>query len=169
MAQLLNRSTLESVMNSQYSDFFDTPLGTMEVTATEQAVRSIYFVDKARPKNSNPITELTKQQVQEYFTGQRQTFDLPLGAQGTDFQKQVWRALTTIDYGETCSYSDIANRINNPKAVRAVGAANGKNPLTIVVPCHRIIGRDGSMTGYAFGVDKKRWLLNHESKTPELF
>jgi O-6-methylguanine DNA methyltransferase len=146
-----------------YQDSFETPLGKMQITANQHAVTSIHFVDTALKANANAITENAKQQLQEYFAGDRKTFDLPLEATGTDFQKRVWQALTNIDYGETGSYSDIANMINNPKAVRAVGAANGKNPMTIVVPCHRIIGLNGSLTGYASGTKRKAWLLNHES------
>lgn len=165
MAQLFNFSDVESVMNkhdTQYYDHYDTPLGKMEVTANESGVNAIHFVDKVRPKNGNTITERVKQQMLEYFAGEREVFDLPLDAQGTDFQRRVWRALTTVEYGKTCSYGDIANKIDNPKGVRAVGLANGKNPLTIVVPCHRVIGANGSLTGYASGVDKKAWLLRHE-------
>ncbi len=145
-----------------YQDHLETPVGKMQITANQQAVTSIYFVDKTDAVNPNGITARAKQQLQEYFDGERQQFDLPLQARGTKFQQQVWDALCSIEYGQTCSYSDIAVMIENPKAVRAVGAANGKNPLTIVVPCHRIIGRDGSLTGYASGTQRKSWLLNHE-------
>jgi len=98
-----------------------------------------------------------------YFDGARKSFDLPLDADGTEFQKTVWRALTSIPSGETCTYGDIAQKIGNPKGMRAVGLANGKNPMTIVVPCHRVIGANGKLTGYAFGTERKAWLLNHES------
>ena len=145
-----------------YQDHLETPVGKMQITANQQAVTSIYFVDKTDAVNPSGITARAKQQLQEYFDGERQQFDLPLQARGTKFQQQVWDALCSIEYGQTCSYSDIAVMIENPKAVRAVGAANGKNPLTIVVPCHRIIGRDGSLTGYASGTQRKSWLLNHE-------
>ena len=146
-----------------YQDALETPLGKMQVTANQSAVTSIHFVDSVLTPKANAITDQAKRQLQEYFAGDRKIFDLPLAATGTDFQKQVWQALTRIGYGETGSYSDIANMISNPKAVRAVGAANGKNPMTIVVPCHRIIGRNGSLTGYASGTNRKAWLLNHES------
>ena len=148
-----------------YYDHYDTPLGKMEITANEDAVLSIHFVDKVQPVKRNAVTDLARQQMLEYFAGERETFDLPMAPEGTEFQRMVWRALTQVAYGETCSYADIANRINKPKAVRAVGAANGKNPMTIVVPCHRIVGSDGSLTGYASGTDKKAWLLNHESQS----
>jgi len=148
-----------------YYDNYQTPLGKMEITANQQAVLSIHFVEQTKKVKPNAITEAAKTQMLQYFAGDLEQFDMPMEPYGTDFQKQVWHALTSVDYGETCCYSDIANIISNPKAVRAVGAANGKNPMTIVVPCHRIIGRDGSLTGYASGMDKKAWLLNHEANT----
>jgi methylated-DNA-[protein]-cysteine S-methyltransferase len=150
---------------SLYYDNYDTPLGKMEITADDQAVLSIHYVKKTKKTKSNPITNIAKIQMLQYFAGELEEFDMPMAPAGTDFQQQVWRALTSVGYGDTCCYSDIADKIENPKAVRAVGAANGKNPMTIVVPCHRIIGRDGSLTGYAGGMDKKAWLLNHEANT----
>ena len=147
-----------------YTDNFDTPLGKMEVTASNEAVTSIFFVDQVARPNLNKVTQLAKQQLLEYYAGERQEFDLPLSAKGTKFQKSVWAALSKVNYAATCCYADIAESINKPKAVRAVGAANGKNPLTIVVPCHRVIGRDGSLTGYASGLKYKAWLLDHEAK-----
>lgn len=148
-----------------YYDNFDTPLGLMEVIATESSVKSIYFVDSTKPKRPNSITQMTQVQLNEYFDSRRAVFTLPLDADGTDFQKTVWQALTTIPSGHTCSYGDIAKQIGNPKGMRAVGLANGKNPMTIVVPCHRVIGANGKLTGYAFGVERKAWLLNHEGDT----
>ncbi|WP_394129805.1 methylated-DNA--[protein]-cysteine S-methyltransferase [Shewanella maritima] len=103
-------------------------------------------------------------QLQEYFAGTRLTFDVPLAAKGTEFQQQVWQALTQMQYGEACCYSDIAEQINRPKAMRAVGAANGANPIAIVVPCHRVIGKNGKLTGYAHGLPMKSYLLSLESK-----
>jgi methylated-DNA-[protein]-cysteine S-methyltransferase len=104
-------------------------------------------------------------QLSEYFAQTRRTFSLQLAPQGTEFQQQVWRQLQQINYGQPCSYADVAKAIARPKAVRAVGAANGRNPLAIVVPCHRVIGQNGSMTGYAGGLSRKIWLLNHEQTT----
>lgn len=147
-----------------YQDHFDTPLGLMETTANDKAVLSILFVDSVEYKNPNSLTALVQQQLLEYYVGDRQHFDLPLQAHGTEFQKSVWRALCKVDYAAICSYADIADMIDNPKAVRAVGAANGKNPMTIVVPCHRVIGSNGTLTGYASGVRRKAWLLEHEAK-----
>ena len=165
MAQLFNFPNVEPIMTTNtYTDSFDSPLGTMEITATEEAILGIHFVDVVAAQRTNRLTDLAKKQMLEYYAGDRKHFDLPLQAAGTEFQKNVWQALTTIDYAKTCSYGYIANLIRNPKAVRAVGAANGKNPMTIVVPCHRIIGADGSLTGYGSGVERKAWLLQHEAK-----
>lgn len=149
--------------NNIYHDHFATPLGLMEITADADAVHSILFVDTLQKVRSNTITALVKTQMRQYFDGAIEAFDLPMAPVGTDFQKSVWQALMTVPYGQTCSYSDIAEKIRNAKAVRAVGAANGKNPMTIVVPCHRVIGSNGSLTGYASGIERKAWLLNHEA------
>ena len=110
----------------------------------------------------HPMLLKVKQQLEQYFAGQRQQFNLPLDFQGTDFQQQVWRALLTIPYGETRSYKDIALQIGNEKAVRAVGAANGRNPISIIAPCHRVIGSGGALVGFAGGLDKKQILLSLE-------
>ncbi|RYL93108.1 methylated-DNA--[protein]-cysteine S-methyltransferase [Sporolactobacillus sp. THM7-4] len=104
-------------------------------------------------------------QIRRYFARERKTFDLPLFMKGTPFQKEVWAYLQTIPYGKTCSYKDVAIGIGRPKAVRAVGAANNRNPIPIVVPCHRVVGRDGSLVGYGGGLDKKKWLLGMEKET----
>ncbi len=104
----------------------------------------------------------TLQQLSEYFAKARRQFELPLAPEGSAFQQQVWQSLQQIEFGQTCSYADIADAIANPKAVRAVGAANGRNPLAIVIPCHRVVGQNGSMTGYAGGLSRKVWLLQHE-------
>ena len=111
---------------------------------------------------SDGVDSPARRQLTEYFAGDRHEFDLELAPGGTPFQQAVWRALRTIPFGATCSYSDIARRIGRPTAVRAVGAANGRNPIAIVVPCHRVIGRSGALTGYAGGLDRKRRLLEHE-------
>jgi len=154
--------------------YLESPVGTVEIAATEQGIRHIYFVEQPKqagghPQSDSVILKSAKQQLSQYFAGERQDFDLPLAPIGTDFQQQVWQALRTIAYGKTCSYGDIARQINNQKAVRAVGAANGKNPLSIVVPCHRVIGKSGKLTGYAGGLSRKAWLLQLESQQSDLF
>jgi methylated-DNA-[protein]-cysteine S-methyltransferase len=116
----------------------------------------------ASPDNASHVLENAAVQLAEYFAGKRLTFDLPLAAVGTEFQQVVWRALTTIPFGETWTYGALATAIDRPTATRAVGAANGKNPLSIIVPCHRVIGSSGELTGYAGGMAAKKWLLEHE-------
>ena len=115
------------------------------------------------PAIGNAVTKEAKQQLSEYFDQQRKAFDLPLAPVGTQFQQNVWQQLCAIPYGETCSYADIAKQLNNPNAVRAVGSANGKNPISIVVPCHRVIGANGTLTGYAGGLTRKAALLTLEN------
>ena len=146
-----------------YRDYLDTPIGMLEICASEQGVTHVKFDATATdPVQVSAITQDCRQQLEEYFAGQRRHFDLPLAPKGTDFQQSIWHQLSQIPFGETSSYGDIARAVNNPKAVRAVGAANGRNPLPIVVPCHRVIGSNGTLTGFAGGLNVKAWLLNHE-------
>lgn len=147
-----------------YTDYLNTEIGLLEITATKSGINSVFFVEQHRHDVlKNQWTDQAVIQLQAYFAGKRKEFDLPLNQQGTDFQQQVWQALLTIPFGQVASYADMAQAINNPKAVRAVGAANGKNPISIIVPCHRVIGANGTLTGYAGGLDRKQWLLQHES------
>jgi len=123
--------------------------------------------EKPSPEAENRETELLQrasEQLAEYFAGKRKAFSLPLAPEGTEFQKTVWRALEAIPYGETCSYKDIANGIGNPNGCRAVGLANGKNPIAIIIPCHRVIGTNGKLTGFGGGLDVKQYLLTLEKK-----
>lgn len=150
--------------SAQYWGYLDTEMGPIMITAEDAGITSLNFHhEQPHAETDHPHINNCKQQLQEYFDGNRTEFDLPLAAPGTKFQQQVWQALLTIAYGETCSYGDIAHKINNPKAVRAVGAANGMNPIAIVVPCHRIIGSNGTLTGYAGGLERKSWLLALEN------
>lgn len=161
-----------TVVNHQMVDYWQSPIGWIEVTSVDngiegQALSSLYFRDKLPPSdhmNTTPCSfnRLVISQLQEYFSGQRTQFDLPLAMPGTEFQQQVWKALQTIDYGQTTSYQSLAHQIGRNKAIRAVGAANGRNPISIIVPCHRVIGSNGSLTGYAGGLERKAWLLAHE-------
>lgn len=151
--------------------YMASPVGQLKLVANEQALVAILW-DNENPKRvrlaeliedvSHPILLNTQQQLIEYFSGQRKVFDIPLDFEGTDFQKKVWRALLTIPYGETRSYKQIAQQLGNEKAVRAVGAANGKNPISIIAPCHRVIGSGGALVGFAGGLDKKEILLRLE-------
>lgn len=145
---------------------FTCELGTVTIQCAEHGVTGVWFeTHTSRPDDlgiehpENPLLVRAKQQLKEYFSGQREVFDLPLQYCGTEFQQAVWQQLTQIPFGETRSYQEIANAIGNPKAVRAVGAANGKNPISVIVPCHRVIGASGKLTGYAGGIDRKQQLL----------
>lgn len=145
-------------------DYLQTPIGTLEISATDLGISRVDFISDSSTQNENPnkLTHQCKQQLKQYFDGNRKEFDLALDQSGTDFQKSVWASLQEIPFGKTLAYRDIALMINNPKAVRAVGAANGKNPIAIIVPCHRVIGNNKTLTGYAGGLERKAWLLKHE-------
>ncbi|MEG0746542.1 MAG: methylated-DNA--[protein]-cysteine S-methyltransferase, partial [Acinetobacter sp.] len=151
--------------------YMDSPVGALKLVAHDQALVAVMWDNEDHKRvrlaeliedRQHPMLLRVKKQLEEYFTGQRQQFDLPLDFQGTDFQQQVWQALLTIPYGEKRSYKDIAVQIGNEKAVRAVGAANGRNPISIIAPCHRVIGSSGALVGFAGGLDKKQILLSLE-------
>ena len=151
--------------------YMDSPVGALKLVAHDQALIAVMWDNEDHKRvrlaelvedTQHPMLLKVKQQLEQYFAGQRQQFDLPLDFQGTDFQQQVWQALLTIPYGETRSYKDIALQIGNEKAVRAVGAANGRNPISIIAPCHRVIGSGGALVGFAGGLDKKQILLSLE-------
>ena len=152
-----------------YHQFLQSPLGCIKISASATGICDIRFCATTAPAAPSALTELAAQQLQAYFNGTLQQFSLPLAATGTAFQQQVWQALCDLPFGTTCSYADIARRISKLKAVRAVGAANARNPIAIVVPCHRVIGADGTLTGYAGGLEKKSWLLKHEQRQQALF
>ncbi|MDR2037959.1 MAG: methylated-DNA--[protein]-cysteine S-methyltransferase [Bacteroidales bacterium] len=143
-----------------------SPIGLVEIHSSDNKITALFFCNDSH--NDDQIgSELLKKcisQLDEYFKGERIIFDLPLYQEGTEFQQKVWNALLDIPFGNTATYADIAQKIGNSKAVRAVGTTNGKNQLWLVVPCHRIIGSDGSLTGYAGGIERKKWLLDHEAR-----
>ncbi|MFD2627480.1 methylated-DNA--[protein]-cysteine S-methyltransferase [Oceanobacillus kapialis] len=146
-----------------------SPIGVIEITGTEEAIYDVSYTDKqqveyAFKENLPHAVKDCYTQLDEYFTGERMEFDLPFKLEGTPFQQEVWQALREIPYGKTGSYRDIAVAIKRDKAVRAVGAANSKNKISIIFPCHRIIGASGKLTGYAGGLWRKEWLLEHEQK-----
>ncbi|MGY3795334.1 methylated-DNA--[protein]-cysteine S-methyltransferase [uncultured Aquimarina sp.] len=146
--------------------FIETPLGIASITGDEKGVSEISITNNTEEEHSNTIPETLKEavtQLQDYFEGKRDHFDIKLNPSGTDFQKKVWKELTKIPFGKTVTYLDIAKNLGDPKCIRAAASANGKNPLWIVIPCHRVIGSDGSLTGYAGGLWRKKWLLDHES------
>lgn len=144
--------------------YVDTPLGMLELQASTKGLQSATFCKKLYPATLHIPKPLRKPalQLEEYFTNKRNKFSLKLDLQGTEFQLRVWDLLYTIPYGKTVSYHDMAKRLGNPKVIRAAANANGKNPISIIIPCHRVIGSDGSLKGYAGGLHRKKWLLNHE-------
>jgi len=146
-----------------YKTYFDSPLGVIELTATEEGVASLYFVNERQKATSlNKILKDCVKQLDEYFRNARKEFSIPLDIQGTEFQKKVWRGLLNIPFGKTISYLQLAKNLGDEKSIRAVGGANGKNPVSIIVPCHRVIGSNGTLVGYGGGLDKKKWLLEFE-------
>ena len=150
--------------------YFESPIGRLLLTSDGTALTGLYMEPSRKAQCTDGWIEdvsvaplsATVRQLTEYFEGARREFDLPLRLQGTAFQQRVWRELTEIPYGQTWSYGQLAHRIDKPRASRAVGLANGRNPISILVPCHRVIGADGSLTGYGGGIERKRWLLVHE-------
>lgn len=150
-----------------------SPLGWINVTVEDDAVTEVSFCDLPFEQNTlvNDVLIAAIRQLEEYFSCGRTDFDLNLNPLGSVFQKKVWGELMKIPYGKTVSYHEISSRIGDEKSIRAAASANGKNPIVIIMPCHRVIGSDGSLTGYAGGIEKKSWLLNHEKGvyTPTLF
>lgn len=140
----------------------ETPLGPVAIGVEGEGVAEVQLHARAPAEDDDALLREAKRQLAAYFEGRLRAFDLPLGAVGTPFQRAVWEALVAIPFGETRSYRDLALAVGKPAAVRAVGAANGRNPIAIVVPCHRVIGADGTLVGYAGGLPTKRWLLAHE-------
>lgn len=146
----------------------NTPLGIAQITGDANGIAQISVIDKGEASAEIPsVLQNAVTQLNEYFQGNRTHFDFKLNPKGTEFQQKVWQALLEIPFGKTCSYMDLSKKLGDVKAIRAVASANGKNPLWIVVPCHRVIGSDGSLTGYAGGLWRKKWLLEHESPTAQ--
>ena len=148
-----------------YCENVPTPVGTLCVCSDGEAVTGIRF-GAGETNGGCPVTGQARQQLTEYFAGQRREFDLPLAPAGTDFQRRVWELLREIPFGETVTYGDLARRLGNPRAARAVGMACNRNPIAIVVPCHRVVGSTGSLTGYAGGLDTNAFLLKLEGALP---
>ena len=143
---------------------YDTPVGKLYIEAEEDFLTKLSFFELFGKRLETPVIKETYGQLTEYFEGNRKTFDIPLKLEGTEFQKSVWHVLMKIPYGKTVSYLDIARAAGNPKASRAVGMANNKNKIPIVIPCHRVIGKNGSLTGYAGGLEIKKKLLELEKQ-----
>jgi methylated-DNA-[protein]-cysteine S-methyltransferase len=158
-------------VSAVYYTTFESPVGPLTIVGDSNALRRVSFSSGKRAAPPRPDWKLDKEsfaevirQLQAYFRGELKQFKLPLAMEGTEFQLRVWNALRLIPYGETISYAQLAERIGNPKAVRAVGLANGNNPIPIIVPCHRVIGSDGSLTGFGGGLSTKKKLLDLENK-----
>ncbi len=152
-------------MESNQTAYYKTPIGTAKIVGNNNEIISVSVIDKKIetskiiPKNLQNCV----QQLDEYFNGNRTVFHLKLNPKGTDFQKSVWKELLNVPFGKTRTYLEQSKKLGNVKAIRAVASANGKNPIWIIIPCHRIIGSDGSLTGYAGGLWRKKWLLEHEN------
>ena len=147
-----------------------SPIGRLILASDGVALVGVWMANASptdaswsRLKGDDDILAQTRGELEEYFDGRRRTFDVPLAPNGTDFQRSVWSALTEIPFGTTISYAQLARRVGKEAAVRAVGAANGRNPIPVIVPCHRVIGSDGSLTGFGGGLPRKKWLLQHEN------
>ncbi len=158
-------------MSTYFTCTLESPIGRLRLCCTEEGLTHVLHTNQQEnlpeawvEQPEHPILAEAIKQLADYFSGTRTDFTLPLAPEGTDFQKAVWQALQTIPYGQTCSYGDIAEQIDRAKAVRAVGTANGSNPLSIFVPCHRVIGKNGTLTGYAGGLTQKKILLDLEAQ-----
>lgn len=145
--------------------YIKTPIGFLEIEGDDNGVAAITYLNEEVPQTIDIPVSLQEvvTQLEEYFEKKRITFSLKLNPKGTDFQRKVWQELQTIPFGKTASYLEMAKNLGDPKVIRAAASANGKNPISIIIPCHRVIGSDGSLTGYAGGLHRKKWLLDHES------
>jgi methylated-DNA-[protein]-cysteine S-methyltransferase len=153
-----------------YYSILPSPIGELLLVSNGTALTAVYMeshkgipLDKAGRVRDDVLLGSAREQLRAYFAGELVRFDLPLAFEGTAFQRRVWEQLRAIPFGTTISYAELARRLSQPAAVRAVGGANARNPISIVVPCHRVIGADGTLTGYGGGLERKRWLLEHES------
>lgn len=152
-------------MEKLYYGYYKSPIGILRIVVDESSLVALDFnEDEKKQSDEHSYIKEVKNQLDEYFKGTRELFDLNIKINGTDFQNKVWNELTKIPYGETISYKELATRIGNDKACRAVGNANNKNKISIVIPCHRVVGSNKKLVGYAGGLEKKEWLINHENK-----
>ena len=142
----------------------DTPIGILLIKSTAETLTFIGYDEDEVEENPGDLTEYAKLQMEDYFKGNRSSFDFPLDQSGTEFQKKVWKELLNIEPGRPISYASLSKRMNNPLAIRAIASANGKNKLMIAVPCHRVIGSTGELVGFAGGLWRKKWLLEHEAR-----
>lgn len=156
-------------MSDPITTYYHSPLGVLRISGNEQYISEIHFFDKTevhepRHRHLPPVMVHCIEQLIQYFNGALRQFDLPIHQEGTAFQQDVWNQLMTIPFGKTISYLDLARQLGDPKAIRAAASANGKNQIAIIVPCHRVIGSNRSLVGYAGGLWRKKWLLEHEVK-----
>ncbi|MHA1185956.1 MAG: methylated-DNA--[protein]-cysteine S-methyltransferase [Candidatus Heimdallarchaeota archaeon] len=152
-------------MIEKFVAYYNSPIGNIEIVSTEDEILACNFVEQEKSSTTKPTILLESlKQLKEYFNGNRVKFDLKLRLNGTVFQNVVWKALQTVPYGKTISYKELAKKIEHETANRAVGSANGQNPISIIIPCHRIIGSDGKLRGYGAGIEKKKWLLEFEAR-----
>lgn len=156
--------------------FYNTPIGVLRLEATEEALRAASFQEENNTivfeRTTHPVVSNVVQQLEEYFKGERRVFQLPLAPQGTAFQQKVWNELQKLKYGTTATYLQMAQRLGNKNSIRAAATANGRNPIAIIIPCHRVVGANGALTGYAGGLHRKQWLLEQEARhagQPSLF
>ena len=147
-----------------YISILESPIGTLLIEANETSVFGISFPQKALEEQTNELSDLAKKQLNEYFQGERMNFDFPIGQDGTNFQQEVWEALSKIEAGKPISYATLAKKMNKPLAVRAIASANARNKLLIVIPCHRVIGSNGKLHGFSAGIWRKQWLIEHEAR-----
>lgn len=150
--------------------YYASPVGELLIRSESDAITAVEYVrdDEKHPEQLSPVIQQCMEELDEYFTKRRKFFDVNLKLIGTDFQQKVWTQLLDIPYGKTTYYADVAVKVGDINSVRAVGLANGQNPIAIIVPCHRVIGKDGSMIGYGGGLDRKEWLLRHEGVLNQL-
>lgn len=168
----MNTSMIQANGENEIWGYMTSPIGILKITASDRAVTAVERIISEEEKPAgmedkmieHPVIRQCCEELQEYFAGCRQSFDVPLAPSGTPFQQRVWNALCQIPYGKTRTYGDVAKMAGNPKASRAVGMANHRNPILILIPCHRVIGSDGSLTGYAAGLETKKYLLQLEKE-----
>jgi methylated-DNA-[protein]-cysteine S-methyltransferase len=158
-------------MKPSFERRISSPLGELDLFASDEALVAVYLPRhkgapsiEAQDGHDHPVLAEAARQLEAYFSGERRTFDLPLDPEGSAFQREVWRALVAIPFGATRSYGELARELGRPSGARAVGMANARNPISIIVPCHRVIATGGALTGYAGGIDAKRWLIGHEQR-----
>jgi len=150
-------------MKMEESAIYHSPIGSLKITADNQYLLAISFDGQnATPQSANPVINQAIAELEAYFAGKLNTFSVPYKLTGTDFQNRVWTELSKIPFGKTISYSTLASNLGDLKSIRAAGTANGKNKLPIIIPCHRVIGKDGSLVGFSGGIERKKWLLKHE-------